>query len=111
MRGSIAFKGCATGKVVKLPSGDVDLSKIRIKRGDIVITTMTSTNTVPLVKKAAGIITDEGGLLCHAAIISRELEKPCIVGTKFATECFSNNDIVELNANKGTVKLIKKAAK
>ncbi|OGI42784.1 MAG: hypothetical protein A2593_02385 [Candidatus Moranbacteria bacterium RIFOXYD1_FULL_44_9] len=58
-------------------------------------------------KKAAAIITDEGGLTCHAAIVSRELKIPCIVGTKIATKIFEDNDIVEVDATKGVAKIIK----
>ncbi len=54
--------------------------------------------------KAAAVITDEGGLLCHAAIVSREMKKPCIVGTKIATKVLKDNDIIEVDANLGTIK-------
>lgn len=55
-------------------------------------------------KKAAAIITDEGGLTCHASIVSRELNIPCIVGLKIVTKIFKDGDIVEVDATKGTVK-------
>ena len=55
---------------------------------------------------ASAIITDEGGLTCHAAIISRELGKPCIVGTKIATKLIKNGDMFEINANHGVVKIL-----
>ena len=58
-------------------------------------------------KKTRFIITDEGGLTCHAAIVSRELKIPCIVGTKIATKVLKDGDLVEADANKGIVKIIK----
>jgi pyruvate, water dikinase len=59
-------------------------------------------------KKAAAIVTDVGGITCHAAIISRELKIPCVIGTKVATKVIKDGDIVEVDATKGTVKIIGK---
>ena len=58
-------------------------------------------------KKAKAVITNEGGLTCHAAILSRELKIPCIIGTKNATKVLKDGDIVEVDAGKGIVKKIK----
>jgi len=58
-------------------------------------------------KKAVAVITDEGGITCHAAIVSRELKIPCIVGTKIATRVLKDGDKVEVDADKGVVKIIK----
>ena len=58
-------------------------------------------------RKAAAIVTDEGGITSHAAIVSRELGIPCIVGTQYATKILKDGDLVEVDANKGTVKKIK----
>lgn len=58
-------------------------------------------------KKAAAIITDEGGLLSHAAIISREFKKPCIIGTKIATKVLKDGQKIEVDANKGIIRIIK----
>ena len=69
---------------------------------------MTRPEFLPLAKKAKAIITDEGGITCHAAVISRELKKPCIVGTKIATKILQDGDIVTLDGSKGIVKIIKK---
>ncbi|MBI1935587.1 hypothetical protein HYS31_04040 [Candidatus Woesearchaeota archaeon] len=68
---------------------------------------MTSPWYVPIMEKAAAIVTDEGGITCHAAIISREMSKPCIIGTKFATKVLKNGDLVEVDATKGIIKRIK----
>jgi pyruvate,water dikinase len=57
-------------------------------------------------KKAAAIVTDDGGITCHAAIVARELGKPCVIGTKIATQVFRDGDIVEVDADHGVVKLI-----
>ena len=64
---------------------------------------------LPAMHKAAAFVTNEGGMLSHAAIISREMKKPCIVNTKNATKILKTNDLVEVNADKGIVKILKKA--
>ena len=69
---------------------------------------MTRPEFVHLMRTAKGIITDEGGIACHAAIVSRELGKPCIIGTKIATKVLKDGDLVEVDANKGIVKILKK---
>ena len=58
-------------------------------------------------KKAAAFVTDEGGISCHAAIISREMNKPCVIGTKIATQVLKDGDMVEVDATNGTVKKLK----
>jgi len=60
-------------------------------------------------KRASAIVTDEGGITCHAAIIARELKVPCVIGTKIATQVLKDGDLVEVNANQGIVKILKKA--
>lgn len=74
--------------------------------GDILITGMTRPNFVPLMKRAGAIVTDAGGLLCHAAIVSRELGKPCVIATEIATKIFRDGDMVEVDAEKGIVRKI-----
>jgi len=76
------------------------------KAGEILVATMTRPDFLPLVKKAKAIVTDEGGMTCHAAIISRELNIPCIVGTKKATKVFQNGDRITLRLNHGKVEKI-----
>jgi len=75
------------------------------KKGEIIVTYMTTMEFTPSFKKAVGVITDEGGLSSHAAIISREFNIPCLVGTKIATRVLKNGDVVVLDANKGLVKI------
>ena len=82
-----------------------DLDKLQ--DGEILVTTMTSPDFVIGMKRAGAIITDTGGILCHAAIVSRELKKPCIVGTQIATKVIRDGDVVELHCGRGTVKIIK----
>jgi pyruvate,water dikinase len=64
---------------------------------------MTSPEFVPAMHRAIAIVTDEGGVLCHAAIVSREMEKPCIIGTKIATKSLKDGDFVEVDTKKGLV--------
>jgi hypothetical protein len=67
---------------------------------------MTRPEFVPLMKKAGAIITNEGGITCHAAIIARELKKPCIIGTKIATQVLKDGDFVEVDADAGVVRIL-----
>ncbi len=73
---------------------------------EILITSMTRVEYVPLMRKAKAIVTDEGGIACHAAIVSRELGIPCIIGTKTATTVFQDGDIIEIDLEKGIVRKI-----
>ena len=77
-----------------------------MKNGDILVSPMTTPNFVPAMKLAAAIVTDEGGVMCHAAIVAREMKKPCIIGTKIATKVLKDGDIVEVDADKGVVKIL-----
>lgn len=98
------------GKIVarvKVCSGSEEAIK-KIKRGDILVCGMTLPNYVPAMKKAGAIITDEGGLTCHAAILARELDIPCIVGTKIATKILKDGYKVEVNANHGVIRILKR---
>ena len=97
---SFYFRG--TAKVV-LSIAEID----NVKEGDILVTTMTSPDYVIGMKKAGAIVTEVGGMLSHAAIVARELRKPCIVGTEIATKVIHDGDIVELHCGKGTVRIIK----
>ena len=79
----------------------------KISVGDILVSPMTRPDFVPAMKKAVAFITDEGGITCHAAIVAREMKKPCIIGTKIATQLLKDGMEVEVDANKGIVKIIK----
>jgi pyruvate,water dikinase len=101
IKGNVAQGGIAKGKV-KVVMSVKDLSKV--KKGDILVTYMTSPNFLPAMRLAAAFVTNEGGLTCHAAIVAREMKKPCVIGTKIATKVFKDGDIIEVDANKGVVK-------
>ena len=72
------------------------------------MTQMTRPAFLPLMRMAVAIVTDEGGLTCHAAIIARELHIPCIVGTKVATQVLKDGDMVEVDAEKGSVRILRR---
>jgi len=107
VRGSIAYKGKVAGKVkiVLHPNTYIGV----FGNGDILVTGMTRPEFLPFLEKAAAFVTDSGGALSHAAISAREMKKPCIVGTGNATKIFQDGDIVEVDADNGIVRLIKKS--
>ncbi len=88
-----------TGKVVMSP---IDAAKL-VKKGDILVTPMTLPDWVPYMRIAGAIITDDGGITCHAAIVSRELGIPCIVGTGNATEVLKTGQNYTVDANNGVI--------
>jgi len=100
--GQTASQGHAQGKArIIMLARDAH----KLKNGEVLVCSMTSPDYVPAMKRAAAIITDEGGLLCHAAIVSRELGKPCIIGTKIATQVLKDGVMVEVDAKKGIVRI------
>ncbi|HLD01058.1 MAG TPA: phosphoenolpyruvate synthase [Candidatus Nanoarchaeia archaeon] len=100
VKGETASRGVATGRVkVVLDHSQLD----RVLKGDILVTTMTTPDFVPAMQRAAGIVTDEGGMTAHAAIVSREMGTPCIVGTEHATEVLKDGQIVTVHATRGIV--------
>ena len=109
--GTPACLGKARGEVavinVSESLSNLALRAKQFKANQILVTEMTQPNMVPLMKKAAAIVTNEGGLTSHAAVISREFGIPCIVGTKCATQVLKDGDLVEVDANKGVVKILK----
>ncbi len=98
VNGQCAYPGKARGtvRVIQVPT---DMKKMR--PGDILVSQATSPDLLPAMKRAAAIITNTGGLICHAAIISRELNIPCIVGTGNANEVFKDGDRVTVDAKRG----------
>ena len=100
LTGLAASPGIASGKI-KIIGDMKDLSKI--KEGDILVTTMTNPDMVVTMKKSAGIVTDEGGLTAHAAIVSREMGIPAIVGTKNATTKLKEGEIITVDGYSGKV--------
>lgn len=100
VRGLGAAPGRASGAVRLLRSLD---EAGKLGAGDVLVTHMTSPDWVPLMRKAAAIVTDSGGMTCHAAIVSRELGIPCVVGTGEATKRLRDAEYVTVDATHGTV--------
>lgn len=105
LKGLVANTGYARGRA-KIILQKRDFNKIEF--GDILVTKMTNPDFIVVLEKCAGVITDIGGVTSHAAVIARELNKPCIIGTVFATKVLMDNDIVELDTYNGLVKIEKK---
>jgi len=102
--GQVACRGLVKGKV-KIILTPKDISKF--KRGDILVSPETTPDFMQALSKSSAVVTDMGGLTCHAAIVARELNKPCIIGTKIATKVLKDGDYIEVDANKGIVKILK----
>ncbi|NQV13723.1 MAG: hypothetical protein HQ530_05490 [Parcubacteria group bacterium] len=101
IKGMCASSGVVQGEVRVVLTRD-DFSKV--KEGDIIVAVMTRPDYLPIMKKAGGIVTDEGGLTCHAAIVARELKIPCLVGVQTATATLKDGDRIKIDADKGSVK-------
>ena len=102
-KGAVAYKGVARGivRIVK------DVSQIgKVGQGEILVTQMTFPSFLPAMIRAAAFVTDEGGITCHAAIVAREMRKPCVIGTKVATSVLSDGDTVEVDADHGMVRKV-----
>ena len=108
IRGVVASKGRITGRVRLVPHITNQNASL-MKAGDILVTSMTRPEFLPLMHLAGAIVTNEGGITCHAAIVSRELGIPCIIGTRVATRVLRDGDLVEVDADKGVVKILKRA--
>lgn len=102
LTGSPASPGVGTGtvKILKSPK-EID----KVKSGDVLVAKMTSPDYVPAMKRAEAIVTDEGGQTSHAAIVSRELGIPCVVGTKEATKRLKDNQVISVDGSKGNIYL------
>lgn len=107
------------GGIIACKGNDIVRGAVRIvidpraahsfRQGDILVTTMTAPEYVFLMKKAGAVVTDTGGLMSHAAVVSREFNIPCIVGTKIATTVLKDGDVVEVDAIKGVVRIVNRA--
>jgi phosphoenolpyruvate synthase/pyruvate phosphate dikinase len=105
--GQVAALGKYTGKVRKVVAGDLETLKESIQnfqQGEVLLTTMTQPNMMVIAKRAGAIVTDEGGITSHAAIISRELKIPCIVGCMHAMRTLKDGEVVEVDAVNGVVR-------
>jgi len=99
--GQTAYPGMAKGKV-RIANNKNEIKNI--KKGEVIVSIQTNPDMIAGLRKCVGLITDNGGITCHAAIVARELKIPCVVGTKMATKILKNGDLVEINANKGIIK-------
>lgn len=102
LHGQSAFPGVVRAKARIVLQADP--TGIVFRKGEILITLNSTPALMPLLQKCGGIVSDEGGLSCHAAIVARELKKPCVMGTKTATLLLQDGDDIEVDANNGIVK-------
>ncbi len=103
IKGATAMGGRVRGGVKVV----IDIKQLKkVKDGDILVAPMTTPHFLSVIKKSAAIVTDEGGVTCHAAIVARELDIPCVIGTKIATKVLKDGDMVEVDATRGIVKKI-----
>lgn len=109
VNGSVAMKGIVRGRAVIYHWGEDINAKLKTMTHDaILIAGQTRPQLMPLIVKSKGIVTDEGGITSHAAIVSRELRIPCIIGTKIATQVIKDGDFIEVNAEIGVVKILQR---
>ncbi len=101
LTGNVANGGVVQG-IVKVVNSQSEFDKF--ERGNILVSAMTRPELMPVIRQAGGIITDEGGVTCHAAVVSRELDIPCVIGTMNATLVLQDGDRVELNAESGEIR-------
>ena len=103
-KGRIACSGKVTGRVAVV-KGHEDFHKV--KQGDVLVVLNTSPDYVPILKKVSAIVAEEGGLTAHVSVISREFGIPCLVGIHHITQYLKDDDLVEVDANTGIVKILK----
>jgi len=106
LTGKTAHKGKAAGRVVLLREGDYPNAAEILggKKQYILVTPMTRPEIAMYFSEALAFVTDEGGITCHAAIVAREMNKPCVISTRFATKVLKDGDMVEVDADEGVVR-------
>ena len=107
LSGTPAYPGVVQARATKVD--ERTLSKIAFEMGTILVCDNTDVRYLPLMKKAGAIVTERGGVLSHAAIIARELKKPCVVGVKNLLKKIKQGDLIQVDANKGTVTVLSKS--
>ena len=107
IHGRIACIGGIIRGKAKICMDKSDIGKI--KKGDILVAQYTTPDFVPAMEKAVAIVADQGGLSSHAAIVSRELGVPCVIHTVNGTRIIKDNDLLEVDARKGIIKILKRA--
>ena len=105
LKGTPINKGIVKGRV-KVITQITKFKKPISKK--VIVTQMTKPEIAPFIKKALAIVTDEGGLLCHAATLAREMNIIAVIGTKIATQVLKDGDLVEVDANQGIVRKLNK---
>lgn len=105
LKGQSAYRGKVSGRVRIVKRTD---QAEMVAEGEVIVSPMTTPDFAPAMKKAIAFVTDEGGITCHAAIIARELSKPCIIGTKVATQVLHDGDLVEVDADSGVVRILER---
>lgn len=106
IKGIIAFKGVVRG-TAKIVCHSNEVNKVQF--GDILVSQMTFPSYISALQKAVAFVTDEGGITCHAAIVAREMKKPCVIATKIATKVLHDGDLIEVDADHGVVRILEKA--
>jgi phosphohistidine swiveling domain-containing protein len=104
IKGTVANKGKVTGRVRVMFTPN---EMAAFQEGEILVAPETTPAYVPIMQKAAAFVTDQGGITSHAAIVSREMGKPCITGTKIASQVLKTGDVVEVDAERGVVTILK----
>ncbi|MBU1348586.1 hypothetical protein KJ781_00770 [Patescibacteria group bacterium] len=109
IRGAVAYgtNEIITGRVIIIADKKSLAIKRRLLKDKILVAIQTTPHFIPYLKEAKAIVTDEGGLTCHAAIVAREMKKPCVVGAKLATKLLKDGDRVEIDTRTGVVRKIK----
>ena len=104
LKGNVGYSGFVQGKAKVI----FELEELhKVKEGDILVTPMTTPEMMPVLQKVSAIVTDEGGVTSHAAIVSRELQKPCVIATTNATQVIKDGDTMEVDATQGKVNITK----
>jgi phosphoenolpyruvate synthase/pyruvate phosphate dikinase len=104
VRGQVAYPGMVKGTACIVKT-DEELKKL--KKGQVLIAKMTTPDYIFAMQMSAAVVTDFGGVTSHASVVSRELAKPCVIGTGNGTSVFKDGDLVEVDANKGIVRKVK----
>ena len=108
IRGNVVCGGKAVGRARIITQMD---SLYKVNHGDVIVAPMTSPDFMPAIRRCVAIVTNFGGITCHAAIIAREFNIPCIVGTNNATERIGEGDLVEVDADNGVVRVLQESSK
>jgi phosphoenolpyruvate synthase/pyruvate phosphate dikinase len=104
IKGQVAYPGIVRG-IACIVNSKADFSKV-VSKEQILVTFSTTPDHVPLIKRVSAVVTDEGGVLSHASVISRELKIPCLIGTKIASKVIKDGQKIEVDARNGFVKII-----